>query len=489
LPALSILVMLAFPLPVRPGQIGVPQSSLNLLKGLGPAPGGALFDGGSRGGPDGGAVVSGRTAGPAAAPAVTGVPVDAADADASPAVALPSKVSAEDDRALEDVSRRAFRYFWEQVGAKTGLVADRARGDGSPDGDISSSASTGFGLTALCIGAERGWVARDQARERALKTLRFLAGSAPQEHGWFYHYMDAGTGARAWESEVSSIDTAFLLAGVLTARQCFNDDGEIPALATAIYDRVDFKWMLNGHPTLLSHGWKPESGFLPWRWDGYSEHMALDLLAIGSPTHPVTSATWGAWKHQEVSYSSFTYVAGASPLFIHQYSHAWVDFRGLRDGSGIDYFENSVTATLAQKAFCQDLSREFPGYSEDIWGITASDSANGYVAWGGPPRAAGIDGTVCPSAALGSLMFTPEASLAALRAMRGQYGEKTYGRYGFADAFNPNTGWVDSDVIGIDQGIILLSAENLRHESVWHWFMSNPEIARSMRLAGFEPKP
>jgi hypothetical protein len=418
-----------------------------------------------------------------------------APAQRAPATPPSKPLSKSDDAFLEDLSARGFRFFWEQADAKTGLVLDRAGTDGGPSraadaARVASVAATGFGLSALCAAADRGWVSPRAARERAKRTLRFLLNSAPQEHGFFYHFLDARTGRRAWRSEVSSMDTALLLTGALTAKQCFSDDAELTGLATALYERVDFPWMMRGEPPLLSMGWTPESGFLPARWDSYSEHMVLDLLAIGSPTHPISPEEWNRWRRDRVTYGGFSYVAGDKPLFIHQYAQAYVDFRGRRDGSGVDYFDNSVQATLAQRRFFIDLSKELPSYSKDVWGLTASDSVNGYVAWGAPPRDARIDGTVVPCAAAGSLMFTPDESIAALRAMKARYGRNAYGRYGFADAFNPATGWTDPDVIGIDQGITLLSAENLRGGKVWGWFMRNPEIVRAMKEAGFhEDRP
>ncbi|MDT7541577.1 MAG: hypothetical protein QOE33_1481 [Acidobacteriota bacterium] len=403
----------------------------------------------------------------------------------------PTKLSAENDALLEDLSHRAFLYFWEQADPQTGLVLDRAHTDGTsyPPGDdhyhVASSAATGFGLTALCIAAERKWIEPQQARVRVRATLRFYAERAEQFHGWFYHWTDAATGTRRWNSEVSTIDTALLLAGVLTARAAFHDDAEIARLATRIYDRVDFPWMLNARNKRLSHGWRPETGFLKTMWDTYSEHLILDLLAIGSRTHPITPRAWLAWRRERITYAGYTYITGG-PLFIHQYSHAWVDFRGRRESwyPFTDYFANSVAATRAHKQFCLALATEFPGYTENVWGITASDSARGYVAWGGPPRDAAIDGTVVPSAAGGSLMFTPDICVPVLREMRARYGERIYARYGFADAFNPATGWVDADVIGINVGITLLSAENLRTGNVWRWFMRNAEIARAMNAVG-----
>jgi hypothetical protein len=374
-------------------------------------------------------------------------------------------------------------------------VHDRAGTNGQYRHNVASIAATGFGLTALCIAAERRWVTPDEARERVRTTLRFFAERAVHEHGWFYHWMDVKTGTREWQSEISSIDTALLLAGVLTARQYFNTDPDIVRWATTIYERVDFPWMLNGHPTLLSHGWKPESGFLPYRWDTYSELMIIYMLAIGSPTHPITPNSWYAWQRNPITYAGYNYIYGAPPLFIHQYSHAWIDFRNRRENKGqrTDWFDDSVKATRAHKAFCLSLAREFPNsYSENVWGITASDSANGYVAWGGPPlpgfpRDGRIDGTVVPCAPGGSLMFTPDICLPALQTMRERFGERIYGRYGFTDAFNPTTGWVNPDVIGIDVGITLLSAENVRTGNVWRWFMRNSEIDQAMKLIGLNP--
>lgn len=415
-------------------------------------------------------------------------------------VPTPRPPSPEDEAFLDDLSRRAFLYFWEQADPDTGLVRDRAGVNGARRSDLASIAATGFGLTALCIAAERGWVSPHDARERARTTLAFFAERAAHANGWFYHYMNARTGAREWASEVSSMDTALLLGGVLTARQCFASDSEIVALATAIYERVDFPWMLNGHPTLLSHGWTPEGGFLSARWDTYSEHMLLYLLAIASPTHPISPDAWYAWRRNPITYAGYTYVYGAPPLFIHQYSHAWIDFRHRREERGMrtEWFENSRVATYAHREFCLRLAREFPlSYSETVWGITASDCMRQgrvqYCDWGGPPppgfpRDGRIDGTVVPSAAAGSLMFAPEIALPALRTMKEKfsalYGERVYGRYGFTDAFNPTTGWVNADVIGISVGVTLLSAENLRAGTVWRFFMRNPEIERALMLIG-----
>jgi hypothetical protein len=341
-------------------------------------------------------------------------------------------------------------------------------------------------LSGLCIAADRGWLPRADLVARARTTLQYFAVRMAHQRGWYFHFINLRTGAREWKSELSSIDTALLLAGVLTVRRCFASDPQVVRHADAIYRRADFQWMLAGHPTLLSHGWRPESGFLDARWARYCELMILYALGIGSPAHPIPAESWYAWSRPTVTFQNYTYVSHSDPLFVHQFSHTWIDFRGRREKGekGIDWFQNSVLATRAHKAFCLSLSHEFAGYTDDVWGITASDSQKGYVAWGGPPRHPAIDGTVVPAAAAGSLMFAPEITLPALRAMRERFGDRIYGRYGFTDAFHPTSGWVNPDVIGIDLGITLLSAENLRTGNVWRWFMANPEVGRALDRAG-----
>jgi hypothetical protein len=398
-------------------------------------------------------------------------------------------LSTDDHAFLEDLSKRSFMFFWEQANPRTGIARDRSKTDGTPSPnaiEIGSIASVGFGLSGLCIAAERGWLPKEQVLERARTTLRFFAESMPQERGWYYHFVNLNTGAREWQSELSSIDTALLLGGVLTARRCFAGDADVVRYADTIYRRVDFSWMLAGDPAILSHGWKPESGFLKGRWDHYCELMILYLLGIGSPTHPIPSASWRAWTRPTMTFQQYTYVSAADPLFVHQYSHAWIDFRGRRerDAPHTDWFENSVIATRAHKAFCVSLSKEFPGFSDTVWGITASDSRKGYIAWGGPPRHKEIDGSVVPAAAGGSLMFASDITVPALKDMKRKFGDRIYGRYGFTDAFHPTDDWVNPDVIGIDLGIILLSAENLRTGQVWNWFMMNPEIPLALDRAG-----
>ena len=396
----------------------------------------------------------------------------------------PAKLSKADDEFLEDLSHRCFRFMWEQGNPDTGLVRDRALADNAePDArPWASSAATGFALTGLCIAAERRWIARAQARDRVAATLRWFAQKAVEEHGWFYHFVDCNTGARRNTTEISDIDTALLLAGVVAAKEYFGGDAEIGKNAQLIWDRIDWHWMQNGNPDLLSMHWKPEDGFAKNYWDHHDECGVMYMLGIASATSPLPVDSWYAWRRPVVTYAGHTYIAGAGALFVHQYPHAWINFRGRKEKRDphTDWFRNSVEATLAHKQFCIDLKPQFPGYSENNWGITSSDSAHGYKGWGGPPPSKNIDGTVVPCAAGGSLMFTPEICLAALKEMRAKFGDKIYKRYGFVDAFHPTNDWADKDVIGIDVGITLLSAENLRTGNVWKWFMKNRQIRSAM---------
>jgi hypothetical protein len=398
--------------------------------------------------------------------------------------ALPRTISADDEAFLDEIERAHSLFFWENANPATGLVLDRTLASGSDSREIASIAATGFGLTALCIASQRGFLEMAQARDRALMTLRFLAEKMETQHGFYYHFVNFRTGERAWKCELSSIDTSLLLCGVLTCRAFFRDD-EIRKLAAQIYERVDWPWFLNGGKT-LSMGWHPESGFLTARWDSYSELMMIYLLGLGSPTHPLPAGSWDAWKRPQFDYYHLHYIGSFAPIFVHQYSHAWFDFRGKQDRYA-DYFANSIAATQAHRLFCLDLSRRFPDYSGDLWGISSSDSARGYVAWGGPPPMGPIDGTVVPCAAAGSLPFLTNETLRVLRNIREKYGKRAWQRYGFVDAFNPLTNWYDPDVIGIDVGISLLMAENLRSGFVWETFMKNEEARRGMERAEFKP--
>ncbi len=391
-----------------------------------------------------------------------------------------------DDAFLGELQRRCFLFFLEQAEPSTGLVADRAPADGSEKFNVASIASTGYGLAALCIADERGWIEHDQAYQRVLTTLRFIWEKMPHEHGFYYHFVDNKTGERAWNCELSSIDTGLLLAGVLTARQYYKGS-EVEELATKIYERVDWPWML-GKGRTLTMGWSPESGFLNATWDGYSEHTMIYLMGLGSGTHPLPPQAWKTWKREPViTYDGLTFMA-CPPLFTHQFSHAFIDYRGKRDDVA-NYYRNSVLATRAHRQMCIKLAKRFPHFGEDLWGITASDYAGGYTAWGGPPATGNIDGTVVPCAAAGSVPFLPDECIRTLRYMKETYGERVWKRYGFVDAFNPQTGYTADHVIGIDVGVSLMMIENHRSGLVWKHFMANPEVQRAMGLAGFRPEP
>jgi hypothetical protein len=384
------------------------------------------------------------------------------------------------DDLLVELERRACLYFYEQAAPSTGLVKDRARHTGRDTHNISSIAATGFGLSAMCIAHQNGFLKRSDAKQRVQTTLEFLARKLHNEHGFFFHFVDMESGGRAFQSEISSIDTAILLLGVLHCRTYF-DTREIRQLATEIYERVDWKWMLNSADT-LDHGWKPESGFLKSRWDSYSELKGLYLLAIGSPSHPIPASSWQAWERPMFQYDELNFIGSPAPIFVHQSAEGWIDFRGRHDRH-TNYFENSRIATLAHKRFCISLSKQFPWYSNELWGITASDSENGYVVWGGPPAMGPIDGTIVPCAAGGSLVFLPGGCKLVLKTIFDRY-PKAWTRYGFVDAFHPRHDWYDPEVLGIDQGIMLLMAENLRNEGVWKSFMRNEEIVRAMNAVG-----
>jgi hypothetical protein len=383
---------------------------------------------------------------------------------------------------LIELERRSCMFFYEQADPATGMIKDRARHTGADTHTISSIAATGFGLSAMCVAHQNKFLKAADAQQRVEKTLEFIAQRMPHEHGFFYHFADMHSAERVWKCELSSIDTALLLLGVLHARAYF-DSPRIRQLATDIYERVDWKWMLNDGET-LDHGWKPETGFLKSRWDSYSELKGMYLLAIGSPSHPIPASSWEAWKRPIFEYGDLRYISAPAPLFIHQSAHAWIDFRHKRDAHA-NYFENSTVATLAHKRFCLSLRDRYPWYSETLWGITASDSEHGYVVWGGPPAMGPIDGSIVPCAPGGSLVFMPEDCKLVLNTILDRY-PKAWTRYGFVDAFNPKDDWYDPEIVGIDQGIVLLMAENLRNEGVWKVFMRNEEITRAMKAVGFK---
>lgn len=407
---------------------------------------------------------------------------------------------ANDAEFLEYLQQTTFDFFWYEANPTNGLIRDRSQ-PGSP----CSIAGVGFGLTGIGMAIDHGWITRERGRQRVLTTLRTFYHSPQGANasgrigfkGWFYHMLDMDTATRDGTSELSSIDTGLLLAGVLYARQFFDADqpeeNEIRSLADALFNRVDWQWMAHGG-TSLSMGWQPESGFLSARWIGYNEAMLLYLMGLGASTNPLPAVQWSSWTsgyrwrtNYGQAYLEFP------PLFGHQYSHCWVDFRHVADGymnsRGLSYFENSRRATLAQRAYCIANPGGFSGYGSNTWGITACDgpgfgSFAGYTARGAPP-AQNDDGTLAPTAVGGSLPFAPEVCLPALRHLYDRYRTNLWCSYGFRDAFNLTAGWWDADVLSIDQGAILLMAENYRTEDVWRRFMRIPEIQRGLRVAGF----
>ncbi len=402
-----------------------------------------------------------------------------------------------DDAILDSLQYTAFQYMWNEASAGNGLIRDRSTLT-SP----ASIAAVGFGLSGICVGADHGWVTRSAAAARVQTTLQTF-WSLPQGSqasgtigykGLYYHFLDMSTGYRTWSCELSTIDTALLLAGVIDAKQYFDGadpvETNIRALADSIYRRVDWVFMQNFNPGILM-GWKPGTGFSGFgQWIGYNEAMILYILALGSPTHPVATTTWNTWTSGYLWQTQYgqTYVI-FPPLFGHQYSHCWIDFRNIADaymqGKGITYFENSRRATLAQQAYCVSNPFARAGYSDSLWGLTASDDpVVGYQAHGAPPAQAD-NGTIAPTAPISSLPFAPEACLPVVRNLWNNYRPQTYGTYGFKDAFNLSYNWYGPDYLGIDQGPILLMIENYRTARVWSRFMQNADVQRGLTRAGF----
>jgi hypothetical protein len=399
-----------------------------------------------------------------------------------------SALASEAADLLERLERGAFDFFWNETHPATGLTKDRAGNFREDDYHIASVAATGFGLAALAVGAENGWVARDPAIARAKTTLSFVRDRMEHHRGWLYHFVDWRTGDRAWKCEVSSIDTALLIAGALMAGEYFG--GETKAMAEELHRRIDFPWMLTDGGArpgerLIGHGWKPETGFLKSRWDNYSEHLVLNLLALGSPTHPLPAGCWDAWERNRGEYGGFETFACA-PLFTHQYSHAFIDFRGKRDRAGFDYFESAVQKTKADRQFCVDQSSKFKTYGPNAWGLSACDAPGGhYKAYGSPPGGAMHDGTISVWSTISAVAFAPDLALQAVEHLDQEHGRLLWGRYGFAGAFNLDENWVAKDVIGIDLGAALLLIENHRSGKPWAWFMKNEAISAGMKKAGF----
>ncbi|MEX1169414.1 MAG: glucoamylase family protein [Chloroflexota bacterium] len=418
------------------------------------------------------------------------------------------------DEGLEKLQRDTFGYFLFESNPRNGLVADSTR-QMAP----SSIAVVGLALAAYAVGAERNFIARPDAIRRVLTTLRFLWESpqgddrdATGYKGFYYHFLDIQNGRRAWKSELSTIDTTFLLAGALTAAAYFDrqakDEREIRDLADALYRRVDWRWAQNDGLT-VAHGWTPERGFLRYRWEGYNEATLLYVLGLGSPTHPLPEASYRAWtrtyRWKRVYGHAYLY---AGPLFIHQLSHIWIDFRGIRDEymaqRGINYFENSRRATLAQQQYAIRNPRRFKGYGEFAWGLTASDGPgpatrriNGRLRRFYDYMARGIpygpdDGTIAPWAVIASLPFAPEIVLPTIRHLSEAYPQ-VVSEYGFRCSFNPTfsggagsrVGWHSVGYFGLDQGPIVLMIENYRSALLWRLLKRCPAIVTGLRRAGF----
>ena len=417
------------------------------------------------------------------------------------------------DQMLDRLQRETFEYFLNEANPANGLVADKTRADWP-----ASIAATGLALAAYPVGVTRRFMAREEAVERTLTTLRFfwnsiqsMAADATGYKGFYYHFLDMNEGRRAWKCELSTIDSTYLLAGALTAAAYFDRkdpvEAEIRRLGDALYRRADWQWAQNGEAT-VTMGWKPESGFLKYRWEGYSEALILYALGLGSPTYPLPAKSYNAWTEtyqwKKLYGHEFLY---AGPLFIHQLPHLWIDFRGIQDefmrGKGIDYFENSRRATYVQQAYAIRNPKRFKGYGEFIWGITASDGPGpathrigGVVRRFHDYKARGVpygpdDGTLAPWAVVASLPFAPEIVLPTIKCFDDTFPELT-SKYGFKCSYNPTfadgsrKGWLSKGYYGLDQGPIMLMIENYRSGFLWRLMRQCPYIVTGLRRAGFE---
>jgi hypothetical protein len=414
---------------------------------------------------------------------------------------------------LDRLQRDAFNYFLKTYNPRNGLVADTNR-EGAP----CSIAVVGFALSAYPVGVERGWIERTDAVHRTLTALRFFMASdqsgsvhATGYRGFYFHFLDMNLGTRVWLSEVSLIDTGILIAGVLTAATYFDADTpeerELRQLADALYRRVDWRWSQR-ETGAVTHGWKPECGFLNYGWEGYSEAILLYALGLGSPSHPLTDQSFSAWSstYQWENLYGYDYLY-AGPLFIHQFSHAWIDFRGIRDAfmreKNCDYFENSRRATYVQREYAMRNPGSFTGYSASSWGLSAGDgpqaetrtiagrqqSFYGYAARGVPYGP--DDGTICGSAVLSSLVFAPELVLPALRTLESRISPDGISVVR-ASGFNPTVaeagpiGWISQGEFGLDQGMIVIMIENFRTGLLWRLGRANPFVQTGLRRAGFK---
>lgn len=382
-----------------------------------------------------------------------------------------------DNALLDEIQKKTFKYFWEEANPENGLIKDRSTAD-SP----SSIAAVGFGLTAIPIAIERGWITKTEGYNRVLTTLKsFAEGKVEGKNGFFYHFVDMKTGKRVWNCELSSIDTALLLAGVIFVGEYFKGT-EVESLADKIYREVNWQWMLAGGKK-LSMGWKPEGGFLGGRWgDTFDEGLLAYILAIGSPTYPIPVSSWD----EIVRSINDTYISYPNEvLFVYQYPNIWIDFRNKEDKYA-NYFNNAKSAARYNWMFTFLRKGEYKTYDEDIWGLSACDGPGGYRAYGASEG--NHDGTIAPYASIGSLPFVPDLAMKAIKGMLSKYGPLIWGKYGFVSGFNIDENWFSKEYVGIDQGTIILMIENYRTGMVWKYFMKNKYIQRAMRKIGFTYK-
>ena len=410
---------------------------------------------------------------------------------------------ASNDAFLDYLQQANFDYFWYAANPANGLVPDRMVNSSAPS--ACSIAAVGFGLTAIGIGIDHGWISRTQGVARVLTTLNtFLQGPQGANtsgtigyKGWFYHFLDMNTALRASGSELSSIDTTLLLSGILYSKQYFNgtnsDETSIRTMADAIFNRVNWTFMAQGTDA-VAMGWQPTSGFTTYgNWVGYDEGMILYLLGMGTATNPLPASAWNYWTsgYTWVTYYGESFVP-FPPLFGHEYSHCWIDFRHIADAymnsQSSTYFENSRRAALAQQSYCIANPLGWVGYSSNVWGLTASDGPMGYEAHGAPP-ALNDDGTIAPTAPGGAMAFAPDIALPTLQYLYSHGRTALWTAYGFRDAFNQKVQWYDTDELGIDQGPIVIMIENYRTQRPWRLFMQNEEAQRGLQRAGFVPLP
>ncbi|MFW6119503.1 MAG: glucoamylase family protein [Petrotogales bacterium] len=381
-----------------------------------------------------------------------------------------------DDELLSELQRKTFNFFWNEINPENGLIKDR-----STDDSPCSIASVGFGLSAIPVAIENGWIDKEEGYDRALLTLKtFANGGVEGKNGFFYHFVNMKTGKRALSSEISSIDTTLFIAGALTTAEYFKGT-EVETLATQLYEEVDWEWMLADGDT-LSMGWKPEAGFLGARWDSFNEGILAYVLAIGSPTHPIPVSSWdNIYRPVKDTYINLP----QETLFVYQYPNIWVDFRDKVDHYA-NYFNNATVASRYNWLFTFTNRFQYETYTKDIWGLSACDGPNGYKAYGASEG--NHDGTIAPYASIASIAFTPDLSLNSLRAMLENHGSLILNEYGLVSGFNVDANWYSEDNIGIDQGDIILMIENYKTGLIWELFMKNPSIQSAMGKIGFEEK-